>query len=97
METTPKKSTVLVCDSPHTLDATLDAPATAHDEETRLKPDYKFSIGAPHEPPVLSGRRHGCPACRRRARRIWVVLGGIAGVLVAGVVVGVVVGIRRRS
>jgi hypothetical protein len=94
METTPKKS-IAVRDPPHPSDASLDAPVTAHYEETRPKPDYKFSIGAPHEPPILSGRDHGCPACRRRARRIWGMLGGLVSVLVAGVVVGVVVGVKR--
>ena len=56
----------IVCESP-SIDNVESSPARSAAEGVS-KPDYKFSIGWPHEPRIMP-KKYVCPHCRRNQIR----------------------------
>jgi hypothetical protein len=76
------------------LDDAEAAPASYTIDGVR-KPDYKFSIGWPHEPRIIH-TKYVCPGCRRNAIKACICL-VILVLLISGIIAGIVVGAIMAS
>jgi hypothetical protein len=85
---------VVACES-RGIDNVEAAPAS-YTADGERKPDYKFSIGWPHEPRIIHTKKYVCPGCRRIAIRAAICL-VVLLLLISGIIAGIVVGAIMAS